>query len=134
MTQYDFNRIPELKKAIRKALDAWENAIASATSMSAVLTGMPKGNNVTSRVENAIVKAETAKETYDELCEELRDIYLRMEEESQLLSEDEADVLRKYYKESKKIAEIATAKGLSERQIYRLKKSAINALCPKIFS
>ena len=79
MTKNDFKRIPELKKEIRRALDAWENAKMSATSMSAVITGMPKGNNISSRIENAVVKAETARERYDELCEELKEIYDNLE-------------------------------------------------------
>ena len=129
MTRNDFKRIPELRREISRALNLWENAIESATRKTSVLTGMPKCHNATSQVENAVIKSEVYKEKYDELCNEQRDIYKRLREESKRkLTEQEADILQKIYPQGKKISEIAKALSISERHVYRIKKQAIYKL------
>ena len=130
MNKNDFKRIPELRREISRALNLWENALESATRKTSVITGMPKSQTMTSQVESAVIKAEVYKEKYDELCEEQKDIYKRLRMDSKrLLTEQEADVLQKAFPQGMKIAEIATALKLSERQVYRIKKSAINKVC-----
>ena len=129
MTRDDFRRIPQLRREMAKALDMWENAKASATRKTAVLTVMPKGNGVTSQIEIAIVKAEAYRERYDELCQELSDIYRRIKAESSFLNEQESKVIDMTYPQGKKTSEIATTLNLTERHVYRLKKSALSKLC-----
>lgn len=129
MTKEDFKRIPELRREISRALILWENAIESATRKTSVITGMPKNHTTTSQVENAVIKSEVYKEKYDELCEEQKDIYKRLREESKRkLSEQESDILQKIYPQGMRISEVAGALKLSERQIYRIKKTAIHKL------
>ena len=129
MTRSDFSRIPELRQEINKALIMWENALESATRTTTVITGMPKGNGVTSQIETAVVKAETYKEHYDELCAEQSQIYKRLNQELKILNEQEQDVIRKVYPQGMKISEVAIAMHLTERHVYRLKNSALNKLC-----
>lgn len=129
MTKDDFKRIPELRKEIRKALIMWENAKESATRTTTILTGMPKGNNVSSQIENAVVKAEVYHEKYNQLNDELKDIYTRLEKESSKLSELEKDVLILYYPQAKKMSVIAKEKSITERHAYRLKKDALKKIC-----
>lgn len=129
MTKDDFKRIPELRKEIRKALIMWENAKESATRTTTILTGMPKGNNVSSQIENAVVKAEVYHERYNQLNDELKDIYTRLEKESSKLSELEKDVLILYYPQAKKMSVIAKEKSITERHAYRLKKDALKKIC-----
>ena len=130
MTKNDFQRIPELRREINRALMMWENAKESATRTTTMLTGMPKGNGVTSQVENAVVKAEVYKEKYDELCNELSDIYKRLNEESKrVLNEIESDVLQMCYIQGKKMSEIAKQKEITERHAYRVKKEALKKIC-----
>ena len=126
MTKEDFKRIPELRREIARALNLWENAIESATRTTTVITGMPKAKSANSQVETAVVKAEVFKEKYDALCEEQKDIYRRLREESKkLLNEQEADILQKCYPQGKKISEIAKELNITERHVYRIKKTAI---------
>ena len=130
MRREDFKRIPELRREIARALNLWENAIESATRKTSIITGMPRSTTVSSQVENAVVKAEVFKEHYDELCEEQKDIYKRLREESKAkLTDQEADILQQAYPQGKKTEEIAKSLNLTERHIYRLKKQAINKLC-----
>lgn len=129
MTKDDFKRIPELRKEIRKALIMWENAKESATRTTTILTGMPKGNNVSSQIENAVVKAEVYHERYNQLNDELKDIYTRLEKESSKLSDLEKDVLILYYPQAKKMSVIAKEKSITERHAYRLKKDALKKIC-----
>ena len=129
MTKDDFKRIPELRREINRALILWENAKENATRTTTVLTGMPKGNTVSSQVENAVVKAETYHEQYDALCDELSDIYHRLEKESEKLTEMEKDILDMYYPQNKKVAEIAKEKNITERHVYRIKKDALKKIC-----
>ena len=130
MKREDFKRIPELRKEIARALNLWENAIESATRKTSFITGMPKSINVSSQVENAVIKAEVFKEKYDELCEEQKDIYKRLKEESKRkLNEQEAKVLQMAYPQGKRMNEIAKELSLTERHVYRIKKMAINKIC-----
>ena len=129
MTRNDFKRIPELRKEILRALNLWENAIESATRKTSVITGMPKTKNASSQVENAVIKAEVYKEHYDELCEEQKDIYKRLREESKRkLNEQESKILQMAFPQGKKTAEIAKTLEITERHVYRIKKVAIAKL------
>lgn len=130
MTKEDFNRIPELRKEISRALILWENAIESATRTTTLLTGMPKGNNVSSQVETAVVKSEVYKERYDVLCEEQKDIYRRLKEDSKkYLNEQESKILQYIYPNGMKMKDIAVKMDITERHAYRLKNSAIYKIC-----
>ena len=130
MTREDFKRIPELRREISRALNLWENAIESATRKTSIITGMPRGTGVTSQVENAVIKAEVYKEHYDMLCEEQRDIYRRLREESEAKLDNVArDILQKAYPQGMKTADIAKALKITERHVYRIKREAINKLC-----
>ena len=130
MTKEDFKRIIELRREISRALNLWENAIESATRTTTLLTGMPKAHSGNSQVETAVIKAESFKEKYDMLCEEQKDIYRRLKEESKKkLTEQEADILQKCYPQGKKISEIAKSLNITERHVFRIKKSAINKIC-----
>lgn len=130
MTRNDFKRIIELRREISRALNLWESAIESATRKTSVITGMPKNHSTISQVENAVIKSEIFKEKYDELCNEQRDIYRRLREESKRkLTEQEADILQKAYPQGKKVSEIAKALNITERHVYRIKKTALNKIC-----
>ena len=129
MTRNDFKRIPELRRDIARALNLWENAIESATRTTTLITGMPKGNGVSSQVETAVVKAETYKAKYDELCEELKEIYRQIKVVSKRMSEQEAKVLDLFYPKCMKVADIAKDMQITERHVYRLKKDAISKAC-----
>ena len=129
MTREDFKRIPELRQEISRALNLWENALESATRTTTVLTGMPRGKNATSQVENAVIKAEVFKEKYDALCEEQKDIYTRLRIESKKLTEQEAKVLKMAYPDGMRTREIAKEMNLTERHIYRIKKQALKKIC-----
>lgn len=129
MTRNDFKRILELRKEIVRALNLWENAIASATSTTAVLTGMPKGNNISSKVENAVIKAEVYKERYDALCDEQKEIYNRLRIDIKRLNETEQKVINMIYPKGMKMTEISKQLGMTERHVYRIKKTALNKIC-----
>lgn len=130
MTKDDFKRIIELRREISRALNLWENAIESATRKTSIITGMPKCHNSTSQVENAVIKAEVFKEKYDALCEEQKEIYKRLRQESaKKLNEQEADILQKAYPQGMKVSEIAKKLNITERHVYRIKKTAINKIC-----
>ena len=132
MTRADFARIPELRKLINKELILWENAQESATNISYMLTGMPHGSSVSSKVENAVVKADEHYEKYTALCDELRDIWMRLKRDIVRcgLSEEETKVINMYYPQGKKVPQIAKEmNGITERHVWRLKQSALKKLC-----
>ena len=129
MTRNDLKRIPEIRREMSRALNLWENALESATRTTTVITGMPKGNTVNSQVETAVVKAETFKEKYDELCEELSKIYKSLNLAMEKLDDQEEKVITKTYFLGKKVHEIATEMNITERHVYRLKKTAISKIC-----
>ena len=130
MTKEDFKRIPELRKEINRALDLWENAKASATRTTTLITGMPKGNNVSSQIETAVVKSEVYMEKYYSLCNELKDIYNRLRiDSSKYLNEQESKMLQMIYPQGKRMHEIARDMNITERHAYRIKNSAIYKIC-----
>ena len=130
MTKNELKRIPQLRKEIAHALNLWENAIESATRKTSIITGMPKGNNVSSQVENAVIKADTYKEKYDELCNELKQIYDSIKATSKkMLNEQESKVIESVYIKNKRMSEIAKEMNITERHVYRLKKQAIYKIC-----
>ena len=131
MTKADFKRIPELRKLINKELILWENAQASATNTSYVLTGMPHGSTVSSKVENAIIKADEHYNRYSALCDELRDIWMRLKRDIKRcgLTEDEAKVVNMYYPQKRRVPDIAADMKVTERHVWRVKQTALNKLC-----
>ena len=128
MTKEDFKRIPELRREIARALNLWESAIESATRTTTVITGMPKGKSISSQVENAVIKSEVYKERYDALCEEQKDIYRRLKQESKKLSEQEAKAMQLIFPQGKKMYEVARELQVTERHAYRIKHTAIYKL------
>ena len=130
MTRDDFERIPELRKEIFRALNLWENAIESSTRKTSVITGMPRSHSNSSPIEVAVIKAEVFKEKYDALCEEQKDIYKRLRIESKdKLTEQEADLIQMAFPQGKKMYEIAKKLNITERHAYRIKNNAIYKLC-----
>lgn len=131
MTRSDFSRIPELRAQIARAQILWENALSSATSITSVITGMPHATGVFNKIESGVIKADEYYTRYNALCDELRDIWLRLRRDIVVykLSADEATVLNMYYPQRKKIAEIAQEMGKTERHVYRIKKTAIQKVC-----
>ena len=132
MTKADFDRIPELRKEIAKALMLWENSIESATNTSYVLTGMPHGGGVSSKVENCVVKADEYYERYSALCDELADIWMRLKNDivKYGLTEEEEKVVNGFYPKGKKAAVLAREMNVTERHVWRLKQTALRKLCP----
>ena len=133
MTKGDFARIPELRKGINRELMLWENAIESATCITSVITGMPHATGVFNKIENGAIKADEHYEKYNALCNELRDIWMRLKRDIVMyhLSEDEAKVLNMYYPQKKKISEIAKEMEMTDRHVFRIKRMAIWKVCGK---
>ena len=131
MTKGDFARIPVLRREIERELLLWENALESATNISYALTGMPHGGGVYSKVEACTIKADEHYEKYTALCDELRDIWVRLKRDIKLckLSEDEAKVLNMFYPQKRKVADIAKEMGKTDRQVFRIKKTAMAKIC-----
>ena len=134
MTYQDFRRIPELRTQINAELMAVENAHEQATSITAHITGMPRGGGGGSMVETAVIRAEVHYARYCELCDELHDIYARLSKEYVKVKDTERKVIDMFYPQGRKISEIAKEMGLTERQVFRLKKDAMEKLCaPSVY-
>ena len=134
MTYDDFRRIPELRKNISAELMAVENAREQATSITSHITGMPRGGGGGSQIENAVIRADVHYGKYCELVGELREIYVRLMKEYIKLNVNERTVIDMFYPQERKIAEIARAMELTERQVFRIKKEAMAKLCaPSVF-
>ena len=132
MTKADFERIPVLRKEIAKELMLWENAQESATNTSYVLTGMPHSGGVSSKVENCVVKADEHYTKYTALCDEIRDIWMRLKRDIVLygLSEEETKGVNGFYPQGKKAVTLAKEMGVTERHVWRLKQTGLKKLCP----
>lgn len=126
----DFERIPELRKLMEFELNEVENCHEKATSITSRITGMPngKGGN-SSKVENAVVQAETHYARYCKYCDELREIFDRLKKEGKKLSECQWKTVEMYYVQNMRVGKIAQEMELTERHVFRLKKEAISMLC-----
>lgn len=130
MTPGDFTRIPELRKLMAHELIEWENAHEQATNTTIRLTGMPHGSgSAGSMVESAIIRGEMHYERYCSYCDELHDIYARMHKEFIKLNELQRDVIDMLFPQNLTVGKVAKAKNLSERQVFRIKKEAMDLLC-----
>ena len=131
MTRGDFARIPELRMQIARAQMLWENALSSATNITSVITGMPHAKGVFNKIESSVIKADEYYERYNALCDELKDIWLRLRRDIVIykLNQDETMVINMYYPQRRKIGDIAKEMGKTERHIYRIKKTAIRKVC-----
>lgn len=129
MTLADFERIPELRKLMAFELNEVSNCHEQATNITAHITGMPGGGVVGSKIENAVVRAETHYARYCKYCDELKDIFVRLNKESAKLTDEQREVIDMYYPQNLRVGKIAEKMGLSERHVFRLKKEAIALLC-----
>lgn len=129
MTYQDFMRIPELRKEINAQLIAVENAHEQATSITSHITGMPRSGGCGSMIETAVIRAEMHYAKYCELCDELHDIYARLNKEYVKINDDERKVIDMFYLQGRKISEIAKSMSLTERHVFRIKKDAMAKLC-----
>lgn len=130
MTRADFERIPELRKLMAYELMEAENAYEQATNTTMHLSGMPHGGGgVGSKTENAIIRGEMHYEKYCAYCDELHDIYARLEKEYVKLNEQQRKVIENIYPQNLTIGQCAEKMNLTERQIYRIKKDALDLLC-----
>ena len=129
MTQEEFKRISELRRAIPRMYEKVVESHEKATKLTIALSGMPHGTNVSSVVENAVVNAEMYYQTYLEMVKELNGILDKLKQEArEKLNDTEYRIICGWYIGKVKMTGLAEELKLTERHVYRVRKEAVNKL------
>lgn len=122
------NQVKMLDQLINAKLAERERLMALATNMNANMDGMPRGNNVSNKVGNTVVKlVELANET-DKLVDSYIAQRTKVLQALETLPPNEYGVLHRYYIKYMTWDEVAEDMSYSRMQVWRLKNSGLERL------
>lgn len=108
-------------------------AMARATRVTPVLTGMPHVSGVSSMVENGVIELEECRKAYQEICKELTEMKSKLSPVIDSMENPlEKNVMRLRYIEGKRVAEIGWNLNYSERHIRRVLEKAERYIIEKM--
>ena len=132
MTHINLNRMRFLLRNTARIRWRVEQEEAKATKITTVLTGMPRGSNNHSQVEDGAIKLTELKEAYHEVLEELEAMQAALDPLiSTIENADLRAAMRLRYIDGHRPETIADAIPLADRTVYRYLKRGENELCKR---
>lgn len=128
MEQREFNRMKELLKKRRDAVERIEQLKAYATRTTALLDGLPRGSAMRSKVEESIVKLQTVISELENECVELIALQNQFRAELERLEPMKALILQMRYLDGKGFRLIAHTLSLSTPHVFDLHRRGLKII------
>lgn len=122
------SRIDRLDARIFDLLTEKQRLMEMATRLSPDMTGLPHVSSVSDRVGSAAVKLASVDEEINRTVDRLIDARAEVTALLEMLPDDEYRVLHQYYVQQRVVGAIAenwTPRGITERQVFRIKARAL---------